>query len=391
MRHFRLKATVTLEVHAGNARLRDVISSKVLALSRTEGQLLTMLGRNMSPTDIVLHVERHTTQLDQATVLALFTRLAAAGFLDTDAAPTPKPIPAPPHSPTEVVPCIRNDLDFAPGRKLGLVEVRDDKQGRSFTLYDFEANIARMLDGRRTIRQVAEAAENLGIETSPDALRNFFRQLKALGFLADKPVPIQPPRGRKPWLQEIREMYRHALRHSRKGELDQAAEYLEALLQVDPEVSEARDLLEQVQARQQGASSPGLDFQSLHGHRHYLESPEPAAPQAPNPFQRFEESGVKVAPAPAMRPTKRAPSPPSVAPTLAPPEADGPPVRPTSNSLPPLWTVSTVISNLTLPEVGDSVLAFDPQALLDKRAQEKPTRGEAPDDEVPWDLAANER
>lgn len=398
---FRLKSAVVLDLHSGSAQLRDKETHRVMVLSRTEGLLLSALGRDMSTEDIVHRVEGHTTPLDQATVMALFMRLAAAGFLETESSKTPVPQrPTPPPPSEERVPCIRNDLTFAPGKRMGVVEVKDPRRNRSFTLYDFEANIARMLDGRRTLAEVAEAADRLGIETSPEALRGFFRQLEAFGFLSAELVPVQPPRGRKPWMPEIREMYRHALRHSRRGELTEAVEYLEALLQVDPDVPEAKDLLMQVQARQNGAAGPDLSFQSLHGGlRKYEPEPEPAAPPPPNPFQRFDENAVKVEPTPPLRSTRRSPSPPPIAPTLAPQEARETPVPsrpPVSNSLPPLWTVSTVVGAMQLPDVGDSILAFDPAAALEKRQAE--ARAEKSDNakvvnhelDVPWDRAANE-
>jgi hypothetical protein len=392
---FRLKSSVVLDLHAGGAQLRDKENDRVMVLSRTEGLLLSALGRDMSTEDIVHRVEGHTTPLDYAAVMALFMRLAAAGFLEVESSATPVPQqPTPPPPGEERVPCIRNDLVFAPGKRLGVVEVKDPRRNRSFTLYDFEANIARMLDGRRTLAEVAEAADRLGIETSPEALRNFFRQLEAFGFLSDEVVPVQPPRGRKPWLPEIREMYRHALRHSRRGELGQAVEYLEALLQVDPDVPEARDLLLQVRARQNGAAGPDLDFQRLHGgRRKAAPEPEPAPP--PNPFRRFDEGAAKVEPTPPLRSTRHSPSPPPIAPTLAPPPACENPL-PVSPSLPPLWTVSTVVGAMPLPEVGDSILAFDPRAAFEARPPEprteKPDHAKAVNHEldVPWDRAANE-
>lgn len=397
---FRLKNSVILDVHAGSAQLRDKASERIMVLSRTEGLLLSSLGRDMSTEDIVKKVQGHATPLDQATVMALFMRLASAGFLETETSATPVPHrPTPPPPDKERVPCIRNDLTFAPGKRLGVVEVKDPQRNRSFTLYDFEANIARMLDGQRTLVEVAQAADRLGIETSPESLRSFFRQLEAFGFLSTVRVPVQPPRGRKPWMPEIREMYRHALRHSRKGELTEAVEYLEALLQVDPDVPEAKDLLMQVQARQNGASGPDLDFQKLHGGLRKYET-EPSPPPRPNPFERFDENAVKVEPNPALRTTRRSPSPPPIAPTLAPPAPKEPPADarpPISNSLPPLWTVSTVVGAMPLPDVGDSILAFDPRAALEKRPDEK--KDGKPVDvkkvvghelEVPWDRAANE-
>jgi hypothetical protein len=393
MPQFRLKPQVTLEWHGGLARLLDAATGRTMALSLTEARLLSSLGPEMSAADVVHQMEAQATKLDQATVLALFTRLAGAGFLDTvldtDEAATTRPRAAP--ALTDVVPCIRNDLDFTPGRKVGLVEVKDTSSNRSFTLYDFEANIARMLDGRRTIADVMAAAERLGIETSPGALRNFFCQLKAFGFLADKPVPIQPPRGRKPWQPEIREMYRHALRHARRNELAEAVEYLEALLEVDPDVQEAAELLEQVRARQQGASSPGLDFNALHGRNQCLDTPTAAAP---NPFERFEKGRVKTEVSQPMRTTRRAPSPPPVPPTLAPPEPRETPdaaMHTSGNSLPPLWTVSTVVSSLPIAEVSDSILAFDPRPVFEKHHERAASADTSAEATVPWDCAVGER
>jgi len=393
---FRLKHTVVLDVHAGSAQLRNKATERIMVLSHTEGLLLSSLGRDMTTEDIVHRVADHSTPLDQAAVMALFMRLAAAGFLDTETSATPVPAlkPTPLPATEERVPCIRNDLTFAPGKRLGVVEVKDPRRHRSFTLYDFEANIARMLDGQRTLAEVAQAADRLGIDTSPEALRNFFRQLEAFGFLSAERVPVQPPRGRKPWMREIREMYRHALRHSRKGELTEAVEYLEALLQVDPDVPEAKDLLMQLQARQNGAVGPDLDFQALHGGLRKYE-PEPPPAPAPNPFQRFDENAVKVEPTPPLRTTRHSPSPPPIPPTLAPPEEKASPAPPSSSSLPPLWTVSTVVGAMPLPDVGDSILTFDPRATLEKRSAAADAKADARkvvshELDVPWDHAASE-
>lgn len=361
---FQLKPTVTLELNSAGAQLRDRGTDQLMQLTRAEGLLLSSLGRAMSAADVVRQVDGRSTTLDHTAALDLLIRAAAAGFLEPAVAGGAKA--AAPAS-AEQVPCIRNDLQFSPGKRLGMVEVRDPQRNRSFTIYDFEANIARMLDGRRTLSQVHESAAVLGIDTSPEALRNFFRQLEAFGFLSAELVPMKHPRGRKTWMPEIREMFRHALRSSRRGELKQAEDYLEALLQVDPDVPEARDLLMQVKARQNGAVAPELDFLKLHGAG--TPPPPPAPSPRANPFDRFSAAApAAVPPVPPLPPfddLSHGSSPTILSPTTL---LRGQPTAPielgpfASNSLPPLWTLSTVTSAMPLPEVSDSILTFDPNA-----------------------------
>jgi hypothetical protein len=364
---FQLKPTVTLELNSAGAQLRDRGTDQLMQLTRAEGLLLSSLGRAMSAADVVRQVDGRSTTLDHTAALDLLIRAAAAGFLEPAVAGGAKA--AAPAS-VEQVPCIRNDLQFSPGKRLGMVEVRDPQRNRSFTIYDFEANIARMLDGRRTLSQVHESAAVLGIDTSPEALRNFFRQLEAFGFLSAELVPMKHPRGRKTWMPEIREMFRHALRSSRRGELKQAEDYLEALLQVDPDVPEARDLLMQVKARQNGAVAPELDFLKLHGAG--TPPPPPAPSPRANPFDRFSAAApAAVPPVPPVPPLppfddlSHGSSPTILSPTTL---LRGQPTAPielgpfASNSLPPLWTLSTVTSAMPLPEVSDSILTFDPNA-----------------------------
>ncbi|HET8541153.1 MAG TPA: hypothetical protein VFL83_14860, partial [Anaeromyxobacter sp.] len=62
------------------------------------------------------------------------------------AAPDRGPEPAP-FRPEDVVPFFRLDLRVARGASPGLFEVSDPASGKSFTLYEFELAVARMLDG----------------------------------------------------------------------------------------------------------------------------------------------------------------------------------------------------------------------------------------------------
>lgn len=218
-------------------------------------------------------------------------------------------------------PCIRNDVSFLPGKRPGVVEVRDWQRQRTFTLYDIEANIAQMLDGERTLEEVVSACARIGITATVQSLHNFARLLGSFGLLSDEPALRQRPRGRRVWSEALRERYRDALLQSRTGKLDAAAETLKALLEEDPDSAEVASLLAQVQHWRRNGGRPELSFEMLH-------------------------SGVRRARVSLSPPPQRQP----VAPL------------PANSPLPPLWTASVVAKVLPLPTVGDSVLAFDPAA-----------------------------
>jgi multidrug resistance efflux pump len=146
--------------------------------------------------------------------------------------------------PLEVVPRLRQDLEAtAPPAALGaeVIRVGPVDSANRVALHGFEFSIARMLDGKRTLRDVVVNCEKLGLPIDPDALEGFIRQLKCYGFLARG--HDAPQRGRDPWLPTVRAMFRRALYAARMGNVREARDDLKQLLTVAPTTPEARDLL----------------------------------------------------------------------------------------------------------------------------------------------------
>lgn len=374
MRAFRLKSTVSVNTRSALPRLVDAVSGRSFPLSPTEASVVQGIGRGCTSESLLERLKQRQVPIERRQLTVLLNRLSAAGFLEAEGVPTPHPVSA------EVgledpVPRLRTDLVYKPAARAGLVEVRDLRAGRSFTLFEFEMTIARMLDGRRTLEQVAAATERLGLKATLETLRNFIHQLEGLGFLqalpepgvtagasaspAPSPVPATAPSA---WLPELREMFNFALGHVRAHQYDEAVQYLEALLEIDGSLPEAKALLADVKSHRDGAA--GLDFVSLHG----APPPPPAIPPVV-PLARPDAPLKAAHSAPSKGASAKPPPPPNPAPEL----------HLVSQSLPPLWTVSTVMKAMPdLPDVGDSVLAFDPK----RREAAKPPPAPRPKDKA---------
>ncbi|MBX5483554.1 MAG: HlyD family efflux transporter periplasmic adaptor subunit [Myxococcaceae bacterium] len=174
---------------------------------------------------------------------------------------------------SDIVPLLRSDLSIAlKPDSPGLYEVGRRGDSRTFTMYDFEVSIARMLNGRRTVAELIESAARIGIPVSLESFQKFVRQLEAYGFLTE--AEAEPPLAedeatwvpRAEWKPEVRELFQSALRTFRKNWLVEARGYLEALLQISPEVSEAIELLARIEERIDAgdAALPQPTFEELH-------------------------------------------------------------------------------------------------------------------------------
>lgn len=381
MRAFHLKPTVSVNTRTALPQLVDALSGRTFPLSPTEASVVQGIGRGCTSESLLERLRNREVPIERRQLTVLLNRLAAAGFLEAEGVPTPHPVAAV-VAPEDAVPRLRTDLVYKPAARAGLVEVRDLRAGRSFTLFEFEITIARMLDGRRTLQQVAAATERLGLKATLETLRNFIHQLEELGFLQASPEQVvaaataeasppspapSPSPGPSPapasapeaWLPELREMFNFALGHVRAHQYDEAVQYLEALLEIDGSLPEAKALLEDVKNRRDGVA--GLDFVSLHG----APPPPPAIPPVVMPVAR------------AAAPLKASHSVPAkgAAPKPPPPPRAAPEVHLVSESLPPLWTVSTVMKAMPdLPDVGDSVLAFDPSRRREAARPPPPAR-----------------
>jgi len=152
----------------------------------------------------------------------------------------------------EPVPLLRGDLKLTRKGTSSLYDITDPLSGKTFTLYDFELSLARMLDGSRRGGEVVEAGERLGIPVNLVSLGQFIRQLNRYGFLAPSGSPL-PARAegtawpkRTPWDESLRALYQTGVRLNRQGRHAEAAEYFEAMLQQNPSNAEATEMLAEV-------------------------------------------------------------------------------------------------------------------------------------------------
>lgn len=225
-----------------------------------------------------------------------------------------------PLQPTQTVPCFRGDLKIARKAQGATIDVTDPTNGKTFPLYDFEVSLARMLDGRRTIEDVIDDGQRLGIPIDLDSLGQFLRQLERYGFLAAAGTTAPPSDAsrtpRRKWDEGVRTLFQSGLRTFRRGRYSQALAYFEAILLQDPENSEAREMLEQ--ARQfltiaAPQSSRFTELPDLDGDLAPLNAVAPTAPPpVPQPAVPVQQKSVK---------KEEAPSPP-----LAPPPPEAPAV-----------------------------------------------------------------
>lgn len=273
-------------------RLTDKLNGRSLTLSRGEAKLLSYFDGQRSHEELARLAQADGFPVESTHVAGLLERVAHAGFMD---GPPPELTPrfAELELPTDKVPSLRPDLQIKRADKGGTMEVKDPVRGQSFSLYDFEVSIARMLNGKRTAAQVIEAAAKIGIPVSLESLRKFIRQLRAYHFIAEEVAPEPPTDGgtwtpRSSWTPEVRELFQSALRHFRAGKFNEASEYIVALMQIDPGNKEAAQLGEQIHARRAEEPVEGMNFDELHGGADaapdFMDASEPPQIAAPGSF-----------------------------------------------------------------------------------------------------------
>ncbi len=238
-----------------------------MELTSVEAQLVLLYSGEKDPRQLSERAREQGVAVEPAQVSVFLDRLVRAGFLPKVETRPATPPPSRPLLPTDALPPFREDLQVVPSKSSpGLVEVIDPAKGRSFTIYDFEASVARMLDGRRTAEEVVAIAGRIGIPVGLESLERFLRQMAAYGFLGPAGQPVSGAAGasgrpsRRPWTPDVRELFQGALRHFRAGKSKEALDYLEALLEIDPENDEARELRQRVE----GEPAIEVDFADLH-------------------------------------------------------------------------------------------------------------------------------
>lgn len=158
----------------------------------------------------------------------------------------------------DVVPALRLNLAFnhAPaGLGAGQVWLKDVLNGDEYALHGFEHSLARMLDGRRTAKEVLAAAAQLGMPLTLLDLNGFVRRLEARHLVrtsaqaGDDELIALPFPTRAAWDDQTRSQYRTALREGRAGHLDRALGALDDLIDEHPEVPEAKVLFERLEEK----------------------------------------------------------------------------------------------------------------------------------------------
>jgi hypothetical protein len=250
-----LKTTIELE-REPVLRLVDRASGVSLTLSETEALVLQKWDGTGTATDLSAHIFVEGLDVEPWQVEQFFDRLVKSGLLASTAPVVPDFVPARPgiEQPEDIVPKLRGDLRIANSEKSrGTREVTDPLTERTFTLYDFEVSIARMLDGKRSAAEVLAAANRLGIPVNLATLRTFLQQLKAYKFIDDSAPggdSTWPPRAQ--WTAEVRELYQSALRLMRQGKYDEALGYVDAMQAADPSNGEATSLRARIEAEVSG-------------------------------------------------------------------------------------------------------------------------------------------
>lgn len=328
-----LKTSIELEPGPTSPQLVDRETAQRLAITDTEARVLNLWDGEQTATSLSAKLFVEGVDVEPWQVEQFFARLARANLLANGAPVVPDFVPAAPgvENPEDLVPMLRGDLVITKSAtSKATLEVKDPVSGRSFTLYDFEVSIARMLDGKRSAAEVLAAANRLGIPVTLATLKTFLQQLKAYQFIDLTTVGGEStwPK-RRQWSAEVRELYQGALRLMRSGKFDEARGYVEAMKAADPSNDEATALLERIDVEAKGSHELNVPFDTLHTpvSTAAVQAPVPAPAEAkPDPFASFGfHSGPPTADQLPPIPESVAPAPlPDVVVEAAPPAEEAP-------------------------------------------------------------------
>jgi hypothetical protein len=249
-------------------RLVNRKTGAALLLAADEVTLLKAWDGSVSAARLSAAVSMAGADVEPWQVEVFFERLARLGCL---AVPPPN-IPgfsgprAGVAALDDKVPRLRGDLAIEKARRSRAVfHVRDPKTGRCFSLSDVEVSVARMLDGRRTVRELVESADRLGIEVTLASLQHFLKQLKSYRFVdpeLDDGKATWPKR--TPWTEEERQLYQATMKKLRGGQYDEARSFVQSLESVDGKREEVQALKHRVEVEAEGIFELVGTFAALH-------------------------------------------------------------------------------------------------------------------------------
>ncbi len=287
-----LKSSIELEPGPSGPQLIDRASGQKLPISEMESRVLALWDGAQTATTLSARLFVEGIDIEPWQVEQFFVRLARAQVLGPTAPVVPDFVPAGPgiEELSDIVPMLRGDLIISRSvQSKGTLEVKDPLSERSFTLYDFEVSIARMLDGKRSAQEVLDAANRLGIPVTLPTLKTFLQQLKAYQFIDASVTGGEStwPK-RQQWSVGVRELYQSALRLMRAGKFDEARGYVDAMVEADPANEEAVALRQRIYDEAMGASELNVPFDTLHTPVPVSESAvQTATGPAPDPFESF--------------------------------------------------------------------------------------------------------
>lgn len=265
-----LTDAIDLQPQGAGGRLTDRDTGLGFPVSEIERRLLERWEGTRSATDVAARLFADGLDVEAPQVEVFFERLHRAG-LTAPGAPLPTvPDFMPPSARLDdddsVVPALREDLMVRrPAGARATVQVTDPVNERTFTLFDSELSVARMLDGRRTVQALVAAAQAVGVRVTLETLREFVSQLKTWRFV-DAAVSDASTTWtrRRPWSADVRRRFRQALQLFRSGNGEEALEPLEKILEVDPGNEEALFLRARLRAERDGATELDVPFEVMH-------------------------------------------------------------------------------------------------------------------------------
>lgn len=283
-----LKSHIAFEL-TPEPRLINRQTGGALLLTSTEAWLLRSWDGSASATRLSAAVFMNGVDIEPWQIEQFFLRLERLGCLEGTRPRIPNFVG--PRSGVgkseDTVPRMRGDLLIVQApRSRSVFHVKDPISNRAFSLLDTEVTVARMLDGKRKVKDIVENASKLGIEVNLDSLQNFISHLKGYRFI-DQDVEEGNstwPR-RKQWTEEERQLYQASMKHLREGHFAEALSFAESLAAVDPKSEEAKQLRHRVEVEKEGIFELVAKFSVLHSTPSAVTSkpalPEVAAAQAP--------------------------------------------------------------------------------------------------------------
>jgi len=165
----------------------------------------------------------------------------------------------------DILPRLRQDLLIEKGEKDTVVVQAPEKQV-SFPIYNFEWRIAKLMDGKRSLSEIAMEMSKGGMMADVDKVRSFVKELLNYGFLSmsdteQSSLSHKPSsKAAAPVSDEVRQLLDTALAMKRRGNLEAATNYLLAIIEIDPSNHQVRAILRDVQSSSSQNDDDDIEF-----------------------------------------------------------------------------------------------------------------------------------